>query len=180
MKQKVYPYSKYTRCPKRRLRFLINRLASAEMKVQKLSIHHMFDQEKKKTSSSEPRCCSAVGSWYCHYSWDWPQFCCLLKWCPNRPPRPHGPCGRQGGCQGHARKGWRGRGRAWGLPFFTSRDFGVGGKEIKGFSLNHYGENTLQSMRGHSRGSWREVLASMGKVLHPRSHCNYGNTPGLM
>lgn len=34
LKQKVYPYSKYMRCPKRRLCFLINRLASAEMKAQ--------------------------------------------------------------------------------------------------------------------------------------------------
>lgn len=34
LKQKVYLYSKYRRCPERRLCFLINRLASAEMKVQ--------------------------------------------------------------------------------------------------------------------------------------------------
>lgn len=96
---------------------------------------------------------------------------------------PRGPLHGGGGRQGHAREGWQGRGRAGGLPGFTSHDLGGGGGgrgRIKGFSLNHYNENTLRSAKAHGRGSCQEALAGSGKALRPRSRCNYGNAPGLM
>lgn len=66
--------------------------------------------------------------------------------------------------QGGAGRGWGDRSGAWGPAGFISCDFGVGwGKEIKGFSLNHYSENTLQSVRAHSRGSCQEAPPSTGR-----------------